>query len=289
MTRGGITSIGVVVAVGVSVLTGAAHQTRPPVFTARRDLVRLDVSVTDRGKPITGLQAGDFTVVDNGVPQKVEYLSFDELALNIVLAFDASGSVAGPRLTDLRAAGHAVLDQLRPDDRAAFVSFSHAVSLGSDLTSDLASVRRAIDASGATGLTSIVDAAFAGLTLGASDTGRSLMLVFSDGVDTSSWLEPKAVIDAAKRSNVVVFGVTAAKSRDPFLKDLAEASGGDLAEVQKTSELRSTFVKLLAEYRLRYIVGYSPTGVTAGGWHKVQVSVPRRNASIKARDGYQDR
>jgi len=105
MTRGGITSIGVVVAVGVSVLTGAAHQTRPPVFTARRDLVRLDVSVTDRGKPITGLQAGDFTVVDNGVPQKVEYLSFDELALNIVLAFDASGSVAGPRVTDLRAAG----------------------------------------------------------------------------------------------------------------------------------------------------------------------------------------
>jgi hypothetical protein len=52
--------IGIVVAVAVSVLTGAAHQTRPPVFTARRDLVRLDVSVTDRGKPITGLQAGDF-------------------------------------------------------------------------------------------------------------------------------------------------------------------------------------------------------------------------------------
>jgi VWFA-related protein len=252
-------------------------------------MVRLDVSVTDRGKPITGLKPGDFAVLDNGVPQEVEYLSFDELALNIVLAFDASGSVAGPRATDLRAAGHAVLTELRADDRAAFVSFSHAVSLGSDLTTDRAAVGAAIDASGATGLTSIVDATFTGVAIGASDTGRSLMLVFSDGVDTSSWLEPKAVIDAAKRSNVVVFGVTIAKSRDPFLKDLVDATGGDLVEVQKTSELRSTFVKVLAEYRLRYIVGYSPTGVTAGSWHKVQVSVPRRNAAIKARDGYQDR
>jgi VWFA-related protein len=281
--------MGAVIAVAIGGATGAAPQTQAPTFRARRDMVRLDVSVTDRGKPITGLQAGDFTVVDNGVAQKVEYLSFDELALNIVLAFDASGSVAGPRAADLRAAGHAVLAELRGDDRAAFVSFSHAVSLGSDLTTDRASVRRAIDASGATGLTSIVDAAFTGLTLGASDAGRSLMLVFSDGVDTSSWLEPKTVIDAAKRSNVVVFGVTTAKSRDPFLKDLAEATAGDLAEVQKTSELRSAFVKLLAEYRLRYIVGYSPTGVTSGGWHKVQVSVARRNAAIKARDGYQDR
>jgi VWFA-related protein len=228
-------------------------------------------------------------VLDNGVPQQVEYLSFDELALNIVMAFDASGSIAGPRVADLRAAGNAVLDQLRPDDRAAFVSFSHTVSLGSDLTTDLMSVRRAIDASGATGLTSIVDAAFTGLAIGASDTGRSLMLVFSDGVDTASWLEPKTVVDAAKRANVVVFGVTTAKSRDPFLSDLADATGGDLKEVQRTSELRAAFVKLLAEYRLRYIVGYSPTGVTSGGWHKVQVSVPRRNAAIKVRDGYQDR
>lgn len=289
MTTDRITSIGVAIVVAISMATGRAQQSQAPVFSARRDMVRLDVSVTDRGKPIAGLKSEDFTVLDNGVPQRVEYLSYDELALNIVLAFDASGSVAGPRVADLRSAGHAVLDQLRPDDRAAFVSFSHAVSLGSDLTGDLTKVRRAIESSGATGLTSIVDAAFTGLTLGASDTGRSLMLVFSDGVDTSSWLEPKAVIDAAKRSNVVVFGVTAARSRDPFLKDLAEATGGDLAEVQKTSELRSTFVKLLAEYRLRYIVGYSPTGVASGGWHKVQVSVPRRNASIKARDGYQVR
>jgi hypothetical protein len=145
------------------------------------------------------------------------------------------------------------------------VSFSHAVSLGSDLTSDLASVRRAIDASGATGLTSIVDAAFAGLTLGASDSGRSLMLVFSDGVDTSSWLEPKAVIDAAKRSNVVVFGV----DRRQIARSVSQGSGRSQRrrsrrgpEDQRCCE--STFVKLLAEYRLRYIVGYSPTGVDDG-------------------------
>jgi hypothetical protein len=74
------------------------------------------------------------------------------------------------------------------------------------------------------------------------------------------------VLDAAKRANVVVFGVTVSRSRNPFLKDLVDLTGGDVVEVKETSELRATFVKILAEYRLRYILGYSPTGVTAGGF-----------------------
>jgi len=265
------------------------QQAQRPVFVARRDAVRLDVSVTDRGKPVAGLKPADFVVLDNGVPQTVDYISFDELPLNVVLAFDVSGSMAGPRFDDLRNAGHAAVDQLKADDRAAFVSFSHAVSVGSDLTGDRAAVHTAIKMSAPGGQTSVVDGSFAGLTLGGSDSGRSLMLIFSDGLDTMSWLQPRAVLDAAKRANVVVFGVTGSRSRNPFLKDLVDLTGGDVVEVKETSELRATFVKILAEYRLRYILGYSPTGVTAGGFHKIQVTVPKKSATIKARDGYQVR
>ena len=242
--------------------------------------------VTDRGKPVLGLTPGDFTVLDNGVPQTVDFVSFDEVPLNVVMTFDVSGSMKGQPFEDLRAAGHALVDQLRKEDRAALVSFSHALALGADLTSNTSHVRAAIDASMAGGQTSLVDASFASLSLGVSDTGRSLMLVFSDGLDTSSWLEPASVIEAAKRANMVVFGVAIGRTRNPFLKDLVEVTGGDLVEMQSTRDLRATFVRLLAEYRQRYLVAYSPTGVKPGGWHKVDVKVSKRG-TIKVRDGYQ--
>ena len=256
-------------------------------FVSKREAVRLDVLVTERGRPLLGLTAADFTVLDNGVPQTVDFVGSDELPLNVIMTFDVSGSMTGQSFEDLRAAGHALVDQLRKDDRAAFVSFSHALSLGTELTTDMARVRAAVNWSMPGGQTSIVDASFAGLTLGGYEPGRSLMLVFSDGLDTSSWLDPAHVIAAAKRTNLVVIGVAVGKSRIPFLRELVEVTAGDLVEGQSTRNLRATFVRLLNEYRQRYIVAYSPTGVTPGGWHKVDVKVSKRGATIKVREGYQ--
>lgn len=211
-----------------AIVTTRAQQS--PVFTARSDSVRLDILVSASGRPILGLGADDFHITDNGVPQKPDFVSFDQLPLNVVMAFDTSASMLGQRLDDLRAAGHGVLNQLRQDDRAALVSFSQTLLLGSDLTTDLRQVGAAINRGEATGLTSLVDASFSGLVLTGVDSGRSVMFVFSDGVDTSSWLEPATVVNAAKRANVVVFGVTVGRSRAPFLKDLTEVTGGDLVQ-----------------------------------------------------------
>lgn len=278
-----VSAVIVVAAVAASAVVAA----QVPVFQSRREVVRLDVLVSERGRPVTGLTANDFTVRDNGVAQKVEFVGFDEVPINLVLTLDVSGSVTGQRLEDLRAAGHAALDQLRAEERAGIVSFTHDVAVNSALTKDLTALRRVLNAPGRQGQTSLVDAAFAGLITGISDTGRSLMLVFSDGVDTGSWLEESAVIDAAKRGDVVVFGFSAGRLRSSFLRDLVEATGGDVYEVRSTSDLRATFVKLLNEYRQRYLVAYSPTGVATSGWHKVEVSVAKRGAQVKARPGYQ--
>lgn len=277
------------IAIGAAVAWLVPVRAQNPVFTARSDMVRLDVLVTADDKPLLGLKPEDFAIRDNGVPQKADFISFDELPLNVVFTFDVSGSMQGQRLDDLRSAGHSVLNQLRKDERAAFVSFNEQVSLGSDLTTDLARVGTAIDRGQAVGLTSLVDASFAGLVLNGLDAGRSVMFVFTDGVDTSSWLAPAAVIDAAKRANVVVFGVTVGKSKVQFLKDLTMITGGELVEVQSTKDLQATFVQLLAEYRQRYLVGYTPTGVSPEGWHELEVSVSRKGATVKTREGYQIR
>jgi VWFA-related protein len=256
------------------------------MFTSRQDVVRLDVLVSRGGKPVLGLKPEDFRIKDNGVRQEAEFLSFDEVPLNVILTFDVSGSMSGDRLRDLREAGRALIAQLRKGDRGALITFSHAASVRVDLTADTGILTEALDRTGAVGQTSLVDASLAGLTLSGSEIGRSLVLVFSDGLDTSSWLEPGAVIDAARRVNAVVFAVTLGK-RAPFLKDLTEATGGDVVEVKATSDLRPTFLRILSEYRQRYVVGYTPTGVSATGYHKLEVAVAGGGITVKARPGYQ--
>ena len=75
----------------------AAPRRQQATFTARVDAVRVDVDVRRGNKPVTGLSAADFEVLDNGVPQRVELVSPTALPLNVVLALDGSASLDAPR------------------------------------------------------------------------------------------------------------------------------------------------------------------------------------------------
>src|SRR5439155_10776055 len=80
-----------------------------PSFSSKVEAVRVDVLVTERdgGSAILGLGPSDFEVLDNGVPQQVDLVSFEQIPLNVILVLDMSDSVAGERLDHLRGAGAA--------------------------------------------------------------------------------------------------------------------------------------------------------------------------------------
>ena len=185
-------------------------------FSSRIEAVRVDVLVTANGQPVQGLVPGDFEVMDNGVRQTVDLASFEQIPLNVVLALDMSASLQGLRLGHLQAAGSTVLDGLKPGDRAALVAFSHIVSANQSLTEDLDRVRALLVQNRGEGLTSLIDAAHTGMLIGESDVGRSLLIVFSDGVDTSSWLDAESVLETARRGDVVVYGVEVGARRASF-------------------------------------------------------------------------
>jgi VWFA-related protein len=259
---------------------------RRQTFTSRIEAVRVDVLVTENGRPVQGLTPADFEVFDNGVRQRVDLASFEEIPLNVVLALDMSASLQGLRLGHLQTAGKRVLDGLKEGDRAAVVTFSHVVSPTQGLTADLDRVRSALDQARGEGLTSLIDAAHAGMLLGESDAGRSLMIVFSDGVDTASWLTADAVLDTARLGDVVVYGVEVGEPRASFPRDLSEATGGRVFAVESTNDLAAAFSKILEEFRMRYLVSYSPEGVASAGWHRLQVRVRNRRATVQARPWY---
>ena len=255
-------------------------------FTSRIDAVRVDVLVTENGRPLQGLTPDDFELLDNGVRQRVDLASFEQIPLNVVLALDMSASLQGLRLGHLQTAGKRVLDGLKDGDRAALVTFSHVVSPTQGLTADLDRVRSALDQARGEGLTSLIDATHAAMLLGESDAGRSLLIVFSDGVDTSSWLTAESVLNTARRGDVVVYSVEIGERRASFPRDLSEATGGRMFAVESTNDLTTAFSKILEEFRMRYLVSYSPEGVAPGGWHRLQVRVRNRGASVQARPGY---
>jgi VWFA-related protein len=277
----------IVLAAGMLATPSAVQQ---PTFTAKVEGVRVDVMVVDGSrKPFRGLAPDDFEIRDNGILQKVDVISFGEVPLSVTLAFDLSESVAGTRLGQLQNSLRGLADALEPRDESAFLTFDRAVSLRCPMSANVSCVRTALDSLVPTGQTALVDGAFSGMVVGESEVGRSLLMVFSDGMDTASYMSPALVLDAARQSDVVAYAVTTGGIKPKFIEDLAEITGGRVLEAKQDTDLSPTFRAVLDEFRYRYLVTYTPTGVTREGWHRLEVRVKRPGARVRARPGYQGR
>jgi VWFA-related protein len=274
----------------LAVTLTVAPAPQQPTFTARVDGVRVDVMVVDgTRKPFRGLTPDDFEIRDNGVPQKVDVISFGEVPLSVTLAFDLSHSVAGERLRQLTHGLRGLADALEARDESAFLTFDRAVSLRCPMSTDVACIGTALEDVIPDGQTALVDGAFSGIVVGESEVGRSLLMVFSDGIDTASYMTPALVLDAARQSDVVAYAVTTGESRPKFIDDLAEVTGGRVLEAKTDADLSPAFRAVPDEFHYRYLVTYTPTGVPRDGWHKLDVRVKRPGARVRARPGYQGR
>jgi VWFA-related protein len=269
-------------------LACTALRAQVPSFSGGREAVRVDVLVIADGRPVRGLRAADFEVRDEGVLQEVELIAAEHVPIDAILVLDHSQSVSGDRLQDLRRAGDAVVEALTSHDSGAVVTFSHMVTLRQTLTTDPRLLQQALRGAEPAGKTALLDAIYAAMTLAESSPGRDLVMVFSDGVDTASWLAPERVLESARRSDATVYAVSTRDAGEvPVLEELAGLSGGRSLAIPSTSDLTSTFVAILEEFRRRYLLSYSPGGVSNDGWHRLQVRVKGRSVKVTARPGYQ--
>lgn len=259
-----------------------------PVFRGGIDRVRVDVLVTDRGRPIQGLSAADFELKDNGVRQDVE-MATTAGNVSVALVLDLSGSVESDGLADLVKATQTFVRALESGDRAWLVTFADAFALKAGPDNDRATMQRALDTLRPGGGTSMWDAMFASVSLVSGSAGRSLVLVFTDGVDTTSWLDETRALDALKRAEVVVDVV---RPRGTYaspvpVEAIARATGGSVMFAEKADRMPAQFVELLQQFRLGYVLTYSPKTVErADGWHKLEVRLRDRKGTVQTRQGY---
>ncbi len=290
------------VAIAVTLSCLLTQESSTPRFRSSADAVRVDVQVRRGSKPIAGLTAADFELRDNRVVQQIQALAIEDVPVSLFLALDTSSSVKGTMLDRLGAAAHAAVNALGSDDQAALVTFSQRVARAGSLTRDRGVIGAAIDRMSAQGSTALRDAIFAATALRERASGRVILLVFTDGVDTASWLDPRSVVEAALRSDLVIYAVSTNSLRmdrqkdwyddepelfpGPFLSDLTERTGGELIEVKDGAQLPRTFAKIVSDFKSRYLLTYSPRNVPAGGWHPIEVKLKNRRGDVTARRGY---
>jgi VWFA-related protein len=277
----------------------------PPVFGVRVESVKVDVTVLRDGQAVKDLTADAFEVIDDGVPQEVELVSAEERALHAVLVLDTSSSVAGRRLEVLKTAAGTFVAGLSPEDAVTVVAFSHDVYVLPQDPYDHASLRVAVGALTSGGATALNDAVVAGLLRADSGRGRPMVLVFSDGANRLSWLEPRHALDVARELDAVVYGIVAAneaaptpsasarnrgrrtpaQGEDGLLKQLADLTGGAVLQAGD-GDLGEAFRRILATVQSRYVLRYVPRGVKADGWHTLGVRLRRAEGEVRVRRGY---
>jgi VWFA-related protein len=306
----------------VGALLVAPDASRQQTFRGAVDLVQLEVSVTDnRDRPVTNLTIEDFEVTDNGARQTILNLTWETVPIDVTLVLDVSASVQGRLLNAIVNAASQIRGRLRDDDRLAIVQFSERVRervalAGADRVGEVA-------LGPAAGWTSLNDAIATAVSMPPLNDRRQMVLVFTDGHDTVSFLDQDTVLDVARRSRAAVFVVaagsylvptartldgvrisTAAYENDLF-GQLATATGGVVQRVPtmtmtqpRSGSIRFTrntyatfldeaFIKAFDDFRNSYILHYAAEGVPKTGWHDVEVRVTRRGRhQVRSRSGY---
>lgn len=153
------------------------------------NLVTVPVSVLDRqGRFISDLRREQFSVLENGVEQKIAYFEPTDKPFTVALLLDTSGSTFF-HLWEIKEAAISFAKQLRPQDRVLVVTFDNLVMLLTEATNDSRVVTEVIERNAITGFsTRLYDALDLVIKqrLNKID-GRKAIVLFTDGVDTASY------------------------------------------------------------------------------------------------------
>jgi VWFA-related protein len=275
-----------------------------PVFRASADVVSVEASVRRERRPVVGLTAADFTVLDNGVPQQITDVSYEKLPIDVTVLLDVSASVTGPVLDDLRRS----LRQLRTDfgarDRLRLITFDMRMRRLVDFADLASATDAALTSLGAAGSSAVFDSLAVALTAAVPPGRRQLVVLFSDGQDSSSISDAETLLDVAKRSTPTVAVVLAsASSKQPasllrsasrpgsltvgaLADQLASDTGGFVVGVTPGDNLSSTFRRVLELFRTSYVLYFTPRGVERQGNHTLDVRVKDAKVEVRARRGY---
>lgn len=272
-----------------------------PTFKVDTSLVRLLVNVKNPAGDLVGsLDKDEFTVYDNGVPQKIAVFErYTVQPLSVSILIDISGSTAKELKYETASIVkflHALFSEGNERDMAALYSFNYDVTLLSSFTRRQQRLEDSLRMLKPEGGTSLYDA----IELGARDlrgrNGRHVMVIVSDGGNTTSARKYKDALDAVQRADAILFPVVVVPitndsgrnlGGEHALQTLASGSGGRWF-YPNVEQLDQAFSDILRDLRAQYLIGYYPRDQPkdAPRFHTVRVELKRPDLRAQTRTGY---
>jgi len=281
-------------------------------FRATVDLVALNVVVTD-GKQnfVSGLDASNFAVFEDGVRQEVSFFAAGEIPLDLAILLDTSASMTD-KLATAQQAAIGFASTLRENDRLLVVDIKDMTKVIAPLTGDFEGAKQAIRSTSARGGTGLYNGLY--LTLkemmkarrNTGDVRRQALVVLSDGDDTTSLMAFDDVMALAKESGISIYTITlkskwatrpttiATSSQRYFsqgdysMKALAQETGGRAFFPLEITELAGVYASIAEELASQYALGYTSKNPRRdGSYRRVIVRVTDLpGVQTRARSGY---
>jgi Ca-activated chloride channel family protein len=284
-------------------LLAAAWVPAQEAFRASVDVVQVPVVVTGvDGRPTTGLAATDFEVLEDGRPQRIQWFAAGSAAgappLHLGMLLDASESMQRD-LPEAASASVQFVNAVEDSVDTTLVDFDTTVRLGRFSPSSYPQLFERIRLRKAGGMTALYDAIAVYLDDAIPREGQHVLILYTDGGDSSSSTTFASVSELLRAStNVIVYAIgylenqsTAFRLEQQMrLTMLARDTGGDAYFPTSAKQVRGIYDKILRELTAHYTLGYVSSNANADGrFRRLQVrltSATNRKSTLRARPGY---
>ncbi len=273
-----------------------------PTIKVDVSLVRVIATVKNKAGDLVGkLQKEDFEILDNGAPQEIRLFAHQmDQPVSVALLVDTSGSTG----KELKYEGdsalkflHALLSEGNPADAVALYTFDYDITQQHGFTHNYASLEHSLKMLHGEGGTSVYDAVYYASRALQNREGRKVIVIVTDGGDTTSAHDLKTALKEAQLADAVIYAVVVM----PITSDAGRNVGGENAltfMTQRTGgraflqtsggQLDKTFTDIVAELRTQYLIGFYPHGVplTKDPYHRLDVRLKSPELRVSARNGY---
>ena len=278
-----LVTISILASSGLEIASAPSQDKSPPyVISQEVNLVALPVVVRDReGHFVSGLQASNFQVREDGRPQAITLFRNEDIPVTAGLVVDHSGSMAARQLEVIEGA-QAFVQASNPQDREFVVNFGEKISFGLPenvaFTNDANTLRQALSTPYASGRTALYDAILVAIRhLQKDDREKKVLILISDGGDSASNHTFADVLRMAQTTGVVIYTIGLldehnADQNPKVLQKLASTTGGEAYFPNSFVEVIDVCRQIATEIRHQYTIGYTPPDHDRPGYRKTHVS-----------------
>jgi Ca-activated chloride channel family protein len=279
-----------------------------PVIRVNVNLVRVIATVKNKAGELVGaLRKEDFDIYDNGIRQEIGVFSREtDQPLSIALLVDTSGSTAKDLKYEIESAlkfFQALLAEGSPADRVALYTFSYDIRQGdfthnyAPLERTLRTLERSVKQNHEDTGTSLYDAIYYASLALENREGRKVIVVVTDGGDTTSRRDLKEALKQAQLADAVIYPIVVMPitndagrniGGEHALEFMAQGTGGRTFLPSNAAQVDRAFSDIINELRTQYVLGFYPRNVplTKDPFHKLEVKVKSAELRVSARNGY---